>query len=141
MRCSSKACGSVSAALLAGFGVGCYKVVQFSDDNRELWFKYMQAQFWDEHVPVDQEVLYAIETGLADISELQSVMRERVTMVERAASDGSGSSSGGATWEWFKNETTRISGENPNDLYLNCFVSTDRAQIYPFVLCRNFQGS
>lgn len=115
---------SMFAAMLATIALGVCKAVKFSDDNREAWFKYMETQFHDENVPVGQQVSYAIGTGLTDIPELKGVMEERVAAVEQVASDGDELNSGGVTWEWFKDETTRISGESPTDLFLYSASST-----------------
>lgn len=119
MRCFTQTYCSMLAAMLAiiWFGGLQCQAVKFSDDNREAWFEYMETRFRDEHVPVSQRVSFAIEKGLADIPELQGVMEKRVAALEQVAGDGDELNSGGVTWEWFKDETTRLSGE---DLAVPC---------------------
>lgn len=113
---------------------GC-RAMKFEDDNRDAWFKDMEDRFRDENIPVDQQVSYAIGTGLADVPELQDVMEKRVAAVQHVASAGDEMSFGGATWEWFKDETTRISGENPTAPCLELSLSYSRPL---FPLCRNY---
>lgn len=113
MRCFSQSGGSILPAMLAIIAFSECRAIKFEDENRDAWFKDMEDRFRDENIPGDQQVSYAIGTGLADVPELQDVMEKRVAAVQQVASAGDGMSFGGATWEWFKDETTRISGGNP----------------------------